>query len=84
MQANGCATFVPYQKVVKDATSEDWDGCNVSTVWDVKLKAFMIYSFLLLLLFFLQPALQQPQFQINKSESFFTYSQLKTAQRQYV
>lgn len=37
MQANGCATPVPYQKVYKDSA-----GCIVSTVWDVKLKAFMI------------------------------------------
>ncbi len=48
MRANGCATLVPYQKVNMDSA-----GCSVSTVWDVKLKAFMMRSFC----FFVQPAL---------------------------
>lgn len=42
MQANGCATFVTYHKAYRDTSSKDLDGCFVSTVWDVKLKPFMI------------------------------------------
>lgn len=51
MQAVVCATRVPYQKVNKDTSTKDWDGCIVSTVWDVKLKAVMKKRF------YLQPAL---------------------------
>lgn len=37
MQANGCATPLPYQEVYKDPKDQE---SIVSTVWDVKLKAF--------------------------------------------